>query len=461
MTSTAKRTWLTVLTAALVLAGTFGTSSAGLRFEAVYSSGPADVRVWLDRGYGDEYYDGGDAEDAWEYGDVYPSAADVVLYVRASHDCFTTVYVIDTEGFIHVIHPFSPFDDAYLVGGRVYRFYLRDYGFDHECFGRGVAFAFAVSSPVPFGYADYGVSVFGPHVGVQIYGDPFVAAKLFYLSILPPACARGFVGVSYARFYVTEYVRYPSYLCLGWHEHYGVRSHCAGQSGVHRQYRTHAKDPYRVLRPAGNIEREFVQYTKLNRTGAKDFSDVRMRTSNTVTERSQPITREKGTSLERRMKRSEDNTGVVSRERATLKRTAERVDRKELGRKVSADVRTVGAEPRKISADVKRSSDSTRPTPSVRPARPTERGDAVRTDRVVRSTKDAFVASKRNYVKMREVYEKSGDRGRSDPGKTPVNTKTTKVTERASNEARNSVALGGAPSKQKSSSGKSAKRTKL
>ena len=406
MRTTAKKNWLTGLAAALMVAGAVGGSSAGLRFEAVYSTEPADVRVWMDRGYdNDSYYEDGDADEMWEYGDVYASADDVVLYVRASRSCFTTVYIIDTEGFIHVVHPLSPFDDAYFVGGRVYRFYLGDYGFDRGCFGRGVAFAFAVSSPVPFGYADYGVSIFGPRVGFQIYGDPFIAARLFYASILPPACTWSYIGVGYARFYVTEYVRYPSYLCLGWDDHHGDRRHCDGQCGAHRHYRAHVKDPYRVLRPAGNVEREYLQYTKINRTGVKDFSDVRMRTSDTVAERSQPTTREKRAGVERRIKRSEDANGFVSRERATAKPTVDRVDR-------------------------------------------------------VRSTKDAFVASKRNYEKMRKVYDRFGDPGRSDPGKTPANVKTRKVTERASDEARRSVALKGTPSK-KSSSEASAKRTKL
>lgn len=428
MTTTAKRNWLTGLAAALMVAGAVGTSSAGLRFEAVYSSEPTDVRVWMDRGYDNDSYDyeEGDAGEMSEYGDVYASADDVVLYVRASRGCFTTVYIIDTEGFIHVVYPLSPYDDAYFIGGRVYRFYLGDYGFDRGCFGRGVAFAFAVSSPVPFGYADYGVTIFGPRVGFQIYGDPFIAARLFYASILPPACTWSHVGVGYARFYVREYVRYPSYLCLGWDDHHGDRSRCDGQCGAHRYYRTHAKDPYSVLRPAGSVEREYLQYTKINRTGVKDYSDVRMRTADTQAERSQPTTREKRAGVEKRVQRSEKANGFVPRERVTVKPVVDRVDR------------------------------------TTRSVRVPERSDVVRTDRVdrVRSTKDAFVASKRNYEKMREVYDKSGDPGRSDPGKTPARTKTTKVTERASDEARRSVALNGAPSK-KSSSGASAKRTKL
>ena len=423
MTTTAKNNWLTGLIAALLVAGAVGTSSAGLRFEAAYSSGPTDVRVWMDPGYGDgsEYYEDSEAYEDWNYGDVYPSADDVVLYVRASRSCFTTVYIIDTEGFIHVIHPLSPMDDAYLVGGRVYRFYLRDYGFDRGYFGRGVAFAFAVSSPMPFMYAEYGATVFGPRFGFQIYGDPFIAARLFYASILPPACTWSYIGVGYARFYVRQYVRYPSYLCLGWQGHHGDRGHGDWQNEAHRHYRTHAKDPYRVLRPSGGVEPQYLQYTKINRSGVKNVHDVRMRTPENATERSRPATREKREDVgrvtgverrvthERQVRQPENVNGLTSRERTREKATAGPVGN--------------------------------------------------RVDRV-RSTKNAFVASKRNYETMRKAYDRSGDQGRSDPGQTPVRTKTRKVTERTSDEARRVVALREGPSK-KSSSGASAKRTKL
>ncbi len=422
MTTTAKRYGFACLFTILLVAGAVGTSSAGLRFEAAYSSGPTDVRVWLDEGYGDgsEYYDDGAAYEDWDYGDVYPSADDVVLYVRASRSCFTTVYIIDTEGFIHVIQPLSPVDDAYLVGGRIYRFYLRDYGFDRGYFGRGVAFAFAVSSPVPFMYANYGVTIFGPRVGFQIYGDPFVAARLFYVSILPPACTWGYVGVGYSRFYVREYVRYPSYLCLGWEGHHGGRGHGEWQSEANKFYRTHAKDPYRVLRPAGGAEQQDLRYTKITRSGVKDAADVRMRTPVTVTDGSRPTTREKP-----------ENFAPAAR--------AKRLD---VERRAAQKVE----QPQNASRVVSRQKATTEP--------------AVRNVDRVRSTRNTFVASKRNYEKMRKVYDRSGDPDRSDQGKAPARTKSTKVAERASDDARRVVALKG-ESPKKSSSGSSAKRTKL
>jgi hypothetical protein len=341
MMTNAKKILLAGFAAAALIAGTWGTSGAGLRFEAVYASEPVDVRVWLDRGDGYDYYDD-DFDDDDEYYDVYPSAGDVTLYVRTARSCYTTVYVIDTEGFIHVVQPLSPHHDAFLIGGRVYRFRLSDYGFDWNCFGRGVAFAFAVTSPVPFGYAGYGLEVFGPRVGFQVYGDPFVAARLFYLSVLPATCSPTFASVGYARFYVREYVRYPSYLCLGWHHVHGDRSYCGGHCGAHRQYRIHAKSPFSVLRPDGHFAEEAVRYTKIDRTGMKSYSEVRARTLRPAPAAGAPVVRSKP---------------IEKKEFVNAKRTA-RVD------------------------------------------------EPVAADRVVRSTKNTFVASKRNYEKMREAYRK-------------------------------------------------------
>jgi hypothetical protein len=391
MMTYAKKILLAGFAAAAMGAVTYGTSGAGLRFEAVYTSEPVDVRVWLDRGQGYGYSDDGYYDDAGDYYDVYPSASEVTLYVRAARSCYTTVYVIDTEGFIHVIQPLSPYDEAYLLGGRVYRYRLADYGFDWNCFGRGVAFAFAVSSPVPFGYASYGVEVFGPRVGFQIYGDPFVAARMFYLSILPTRCNPAFASVSYTRFYVREYVRYPSYLCVGWHGSNTARTYCGGLCDAHREYRIHAKDPFSVLRPVNVSDRESDRYTKIDRTGMKHYSDVRVRTR-TSTAAGEPAVRSKPVRIEK-----------------------------------SADARQI--------ASVEK------------------RSKSAAADRVVRSTKDAFVQSKRDYERAREAYRKTDTENRESVAyRTPSSArqKDSSKPERTASK----------PVKSASKSEKTAKRTK-
>ena len=389
MRSTATKMMFLVFATTLVLTTAWiAPSSAGLRVEMVYSSAPVDVRVWLDKGpgnntYYDEYYD-----DAGYAYDVYPSADDVVLFVRASRSCYTTVYVIDTEGFLHVVHPLSPADDAFLVGGRVYRFDLRDYGFHDGYFGRGVAFAYAVSSPVPFSYASYGMGVFGPRIGFQIYGDPFVASKLFYISILPSGCRRGHVAVSYARFYVREYVRYPGYLCLGWDQHHGVRSYCRGQCAAHRHYRVHTRDPYRVLRPTHEVRGEYVEYTRINRTGAKDINDVRVR----------------------------DPRGDERRKPSYPK------DRKfRESQTVRRQVRPI--EGKKPMVAHNNSSESKRVVRRSTTVKPVNQSDAVRKNRVVRSSRDTFIKSKENSAKIRKQLESKDAVKQSNSKREPARSK--------------------------------------
>jgi len=270
---------LSVLVLTLAIAAvTASAPSAGVHFEVTYNSGPADIRVWL----ADEYADGYDHYQAgYQEYDVYASVDDVVLYVRASRSCFATVYVVDTEGFIHVIHPLSPQDEQFLRGGRVYAFHMADADFRRYGFDRGVAYVYAVSSPVPFRFASYGWGVFGDNYGYRIQGDPYLAAHEFYGTLLPAACNVNRIGISYARFYVREYARYPRYLCVGWHDYYGVRHYCRGNCMAYRHYHVHAKDPYVVLRPDFKVK----HVTATNNTRIRRSADVKFKQTNSVVRR--------------------------------------------------------------------------------------------------------------------------------------------------------------------------------
>jgi hypothetical protein len=65
------------------------------------------------------------------------------------------------------------------------------------------------------------------------------------------SCRWDYVGVSCARFYVREWVRYPSYLCTpGFGLHVRVGDRCRECEHVYASYRCNAASPYAVLRPA-------------------------------------------------------------------------------------------------------------------------------------------------------------------------------------------------------------------
>jgi len=234
----------------------------------VVVSGAADVRVWLD-----------------ETRDIYPSFDDVVVSVRAARDCYATVMLVDTDGYLHVIYPTSMIEDGWLEGGVRYRFRCGDLGLDPYGM-RGIAYVFAIGSPFPFVYAEYGNAIFAGHFGYRIYGDPYLACRQFYLSLLPARCNWDWVGVSYSRFYVKEWVSYPAYLCMGHYGsavHVGVGGHCPGCLRLCERYRHHVQDPYRVLRPtvrykdayAGRtptrIAKSAGPYKSADRTGRPDY----------------------------------------------------------------------------------------------------------------------------------------------------------------------------------------------
>ncbi len=211
----------------LAILGGSTPSKAGVAYRAA-----ADIRVWLEHDY-----------------DIYPSMDDVVFCVRAARDCHALIYIVDTDGFIHVVHPFSPYESAWIEGGYTYRFTAREaglYGFD---FDRGIAFIYAIGSPHPFVYADYGINIFAGRFAFRIYGDPFFACKQFYISLLPHWCNYSLIGVSYAHFYVRDWVRYPWYLCSHRGAGRRVHGHCAHCEAAYESYRHHASDPYRILNP--------------------------------------------------------------------------------------------------------------------------------------------------------------------------------------------------------------------
>jgi hypothetical protein len=192
----------------------------------------ADIHVWLDHPR-----------------EIYPSYGDVVVSVQSARGCYATVFVVDTFGFVHVIHPFSPYDNAWINGGVTYRFSARELGLDRFG-GRGIVHVFAIGSPYPFDYSPYGELVFTGRFGYRIYGDPYVGCRQFYATLLPAGYRWDLVGVGSARFYVRDWVRYPVYLCHchhgGNHVRLGLR--CDRCYEAYDAYRAHVNDPGTVLR---------------------------------------------------------------------------------------------------------------------------------------------------------------------------------------------------------------------
>jgi hypothetical protein len=230
-----KRTTLNIIAgiAAIAMVAMAGApSTAQADPPDVIVSGQAGVRVWVDGG------------------DVFPDYDDVSIYLRADRDCYATLLLVDTDGYMHVLYPSSPYDRAWLYGGRTYRYNACDLGLD-RLDGAGIAHLYAVGSPVPFDYSYYGVSVFVGGFGFRVYGDPYVACRNFYVSLLPVSCRWDFVSVGCARFYVRQWVRYPAYLCAGGGGvHVRIGDNCRQCASAYESYRCNVADPYDALRPA-------------------------------------------------------------------------------------------------------------------------------------------------------------------------------------------------------------------
>jgi hypothetical protein len=197
-------------------------------------SGPVGVRVWV------------------EGGDVFPDFNHVTLWLRADRDCYSSLFLVDTAGFIHVLNA----SDGWLYGGRTYGYRACDLGLD-RLGGRGIAYVFAVGSPMPFDYSYYGDGVCVNGFGYRVIGDPFTACREFYMSALPATCQWNYVGVSFTRFYVHEWVRYPAYLCASGAYHVRVGDNCRDCAAVYATYRCNSAAPYEAMRPVVRYKSDY------------------------------------------------------------------------------------------------------------------------------------------------------------------------------------------------------------
>jgi hypothetical protein len=235
-----------IIAAAVV---TPATSEGNPRYVAHATlAGPVAVRVWV------------------QGGDIFPDYNHVSLWLRADRDCYSSLFLVDTAGFIHVLNA----GDGWLYGGRAYGYRACDLGLD-RLDGRGIAYVFAVGSPVPFDYSYYGDGVRVSGFGYRVVGDPFVACREFYLSALPATCRWDYVGVGFTRFYVREWVRYPSYLCAGGPYHVRVGDNCRECADVYATYRSHAAAPYDAMRP---VVRYKSNYTHIARNNGRSIGEA-------------------------------------------------------------------------------------------------------------------------------------------------------------------------------------------
>jgi hypothetical protein len=307
-----------------------GTAKATSR---VVVTPAADIRVWVD-----------------DSRDVFDGYGDVVISLEARRDCYAAVFIVDTDGYVHVVRPLSPWEQTWVRGGHVYRYTGYELGLGRLA-GRGIVHVFAVSSPRPFDYTPYGEAIFAGHCGFRVYGDPFVACRDITVSLLPSGCGVDVVSVSFTRFYIREWTRYPGYLCTGHGAglHVRVGDYCRHCAPVYDAYRLHVADPYVVINPRSTYRKRPSQ-----------FAEVRRSTVKYKSRRSEAVAGWSRTEARRAAPRRVDRAAsrVVSRKQVTSVRTNEVGARKltnaqrVVKRRVAAERKSAPAKP-KMRANTK------------------------------------------------------------------------------------------------------------
>ena len=103
---------LTALVATMAIF--FATSVASAQSTMRRSYDDLDVDIWTDKDDGSNYYEGDN----------------IVIYFRASRDCYVTIYDLDTRGNINLIFPAEPGDNNFIQGDEIYM--IPDQGDDFD-----------------------------------------------------------------------------------------------------------------------------------------------------------------------------------------------------------------------------------------------------------------------------------------------------------------------------------------
>jgi hypothetical protein len=192
---------------------------AGAALPALADARGLSVEVWTGRG-----------RDA-----VYRPGESLELEARVSDDAHLLVYEIDSEGYLHLLHP-EPGRSGFVAGGETHVLPESDSESEwvvQEPVGQG--YVVAIASVEPFrdlpwylrphdrnadhvGYHDReaddeeGVTAEG-----RIVGDPFVAMEKVRRRVVDEDDDPESFATAYTAYYVHQEVRYPRYLCYDCH----------------------------------------------------------------------------------------------------------------------------------------------------------------------------------------------------------------------------------------------------
>ena len=164
-----------------------------------------EARIWLDRG----------VDPVLRRGDQ------VRVYYRASRDAFVSIFHIDTNGFARLLHPGSPTDDHFVLGGRDYRVLFPESRYWHVDEDEGKGYLFIVASPEPLDFSNFTYS--RRRGGWDItamaqtgYRDPFLVMDDVVAALILQWGAEDY-ALDFHAYDVDQPHDYPRFLCYDCH----------------------------------------------------------------------------------------------------------------------------------------------------------------------------------------------------------------------------------------------------
>jgi len=141
------------------------------------------------------------------------------IYFRTDEPGYVTVLRVDTDGRIRTLFPLEPWGGAKVPGGRTHEVSDTRNGagstIDDD---PGIGYLFAISSPLPFQYADITRGDYWDFRVIddgRIQGDPYVALADLAGRIAP----RGDYQYDIAPYYVERRYEYPRFVCYDCHSY--------------------------------------------------------------------------------------------------------------------------------------------------------------------------------------------------------------------------------------------------
>ncbi|MCJ7630224.1 MAG: DUF4384 domain-containing protein [Longimicrobiales bacterium] len=166
---------------------------------------PLEARVWLDRG--DE--------------PVLQRGERARIYYSVSESAFVAIFHVDTNGAVRMVFPSSPQENHFARGGRDYRVLFPGSSYWYVNDDPGMGYFFIVASPEPFDFRDFGYSHLAggwdlSNVGLQLYGDPYLAMDDYVATLIPDWEYVGY-GLDFTSYHVDRHYEYPRFLCYDCH----------------------------------------------------------------------------------------------------------------------------------------------------------------------------------------------------------------------------------------------------